>query len=87
MFFSLTVLTGRTNICRLAFSLLYRSIQSFNRCVAHRKKEEPLSLDIVTSEGSLAFDTLETAVHTIGSLGECNFSNLSFVLKLTKREG
>ena len=53
-------------------------------CIASKKKTLP-GLDSMTSEGSLAFDTLEAAVHTIGSLGLCNRSNLSFVMKVTKR--
>ena len=53
-------------------------------CIASKKKTLP-GLDSMTSEGSLAFDTLEAAIHTIGSLGLCNCSNLSFVMKVTKR--
>ena len=40
-------------------------------------------MDSVTSEGS--FDTLEAAILTIGSLGQRDCSNLSFVMKVTKR--
>ena len=59
------------SICSLAFSLNY-AVSFYTifqwMCVASKKKS--LSrLDSVTSEGSLAFDTLEAAVHTIGSLG------------------
>ena len=72
MFFSsLTVLTGITNICRLAFSLkdTVSFYTIFQQVCATSKKKSLSGLDSVTSEGSLAFDTLEAAVHIIGSLG------------------
>ena len=60
-----------TNICRLAFSLkdAVSFYIIFQQMRAASKKKSLSGLDSVTSEGSLAFATLEAAVHTIGSLG------------------
>ena len=51
-----------TKRCRI---VLY----NFQQVCAASKKKSLSGLDNVTREGSLAFDTLEAAVHTIGSLG------------------
>ena len=76
-----------TNICTLAFSLkdAVSFYTIFQQVCAASKKKSLSGLDNVTSEGSLAFDTLEAAVHTIGSLGRCSCSYLSFLMEVTKR--
>ena len=60
-----------TNICILAFSLkdAVSFYTIFQQVCAALKKKSLSGLDNVTSEGSLAFDTLEAAVHIVGSLG------------------
>lgn len=60
-----------TNICTLAFSLkdAVSFYTIFQQVCAASKKKSLSGLDNVTSEGSLAFDTLEAAVHIVGSLG------------------
>ena len=61
-FFSLIVLTGiMTSICRLAFSLKHAVPFNtiFQQVCATSKNKSLSGLDSVTSEGSLAFDTLE----------------------------